>query len=156
MFAIRATSRHLPISSPIRRPRSDGVPGSTTMPRPFNRSTTSGIRNTAFTLRHAMAMLEAALAGDHETVAATGDDMLASCTDNGEERTAPRWLEDLKHDLEEGSLASVRVGARARRAGAHPAHASRLFRRCYGASITEFAQMHSVRRALRSLTRSSR
>lgn len=112
-------------------------------------------QNNAFTLRHATAMLEAALAGDHETVAATGDDMLASCTDSVEERAAPRWLEDLKHDLEEGSLASVHVGARARRAGAHPAHASRLFRRCYGASITEFAQMHSVRRALRSLTRAS-
>jgi AraC family transcriptional regulator len=33
----------------------------------------------------------------------------------------------------------------------HVSHLSRLFRRCYGASVTEYAQAHSVRRALASL-----
>jgi AraC family transcriptional regulator len=45
-------------------------------------------------------------------------------------------------------LANVNVAARARAAGAHPAHASRLFRQCYGQSISEYAQGQSVRRAL--------
>jgi methylphosphotriester-DNA--protein-cysteine methyltransferase len=57
----------------------------------------------------------------------------------------------LREELEEFSLSRIDVAARAKKAGAHPAHASRLFRRCYGASITEHAQAQSVRRAIASL-----
>jgi AraC-like DNA-binding protein len=111
-------------------------------------------RADAFALRHATAVLEAALAGDHEAVATAGDDLLSASEEEPRSRSdAPQWLEDLKQNLEEQTLASVRVATKARQAGAHPAHASRLFRRCYGASITEFAQTQSVRRALRSLAR---
>jgi transcriptional regulator GlxA family with amidase domain len=33
-----------------------------------------------------------------------------------------------------------------------PAHASRLFRTCFGASLTDFAQAHGVRRAIGLMT----
>jgi AraC family transcriptional regulator len=105
-------------------------------------------------LRHATVILEAAIAGDDEAVATAGHDLMAASNDDVDERSAPRWLAILRRDLEEATLASVCVGTRARTAGAHPAHASRLFRRCYGASITEFAQTQSVRRALRSMAAS--
>lgn len=112
-------------------------------------------RDDAFALRHATAVLDGALSGDLEAVATAGDDLLAANANEPNERTpAPRWLERLKQELEEQTLATVRVATQARRAGAHPAHASRLFRRCYGASITEFAQTQSVRRALRALAHS--
>jgi AraC family transcriptional regulator len=109
-------------------------------------------RADAFALRHATSVLEAALAGDYKAVATAGDDLLAASDDD--ERagaSAPRWLEHLKRTLQEQTLATVCVATEARSAGAHPAHASRLFRRCYGASITEFAQTQSVRRAMRAL-----
>lgn len=109
-------------------------------------------REDAFALRHATAVLDAAIAGDQEAVSAAGDDLLGASSDEPNARAnAPRWLERLKRDLEEQTLATVHVAAQARQAGAHPAHASRLFRRCYGASITEFAQTQSVRRAVRAL-----
>ena len=112
-------------------------------------------RDDAFALRHTITMLEAALAGDSDTVGAAGDDLMAASGDESGERSAPRWLETLKNDLEERTLASVSVGEHARHAGAHPAHVSRLFRRCYGASITDFAQTQSVRRALHALAHTS-
>lgn len=109
-------------------------------------------RDDAFALRHTTAILEAAIAGDHATVVAAGDDLLSACGDEmSARRQAPRWLERLKQELEAHTLASVCVATHARESGAHPAHASRLFRRCYGASITDYAQTQSVRRALRAL-----
>lgn len=110
-------------------------------------------RDDAFALRHTVTMLEAALAGDSAAVATAGDDLMAASDADSSERCAPGWLEKLKNDLEERTLAVVNVAEHARDAGAHPAHASRLFRRCYGASITDFAQTQSVRRAMRGLAR---
>lgn len=109
-------------------------------------------RADAFALRHATAFLEAAQAGDRHGASVAGVDLVtASIHDEPRMRRPPAWLEQLKLELEECGLASVDVAACARRAGVHPAHASRLFRRCYGTSITEHAQAHGIRRAMGAL-----
>lgn len=106
-------------------------------------------RADGFALRHATSFLEAALAGDRRAAKTASFDLVsASASDVAENCAAPRWLARLRHELEECSLADVDVAATAKENGAHPAHASRLFRRCFGASITEHAQAQSVRRAI--------
>lgn len=106
-------------------------------------------RADGFALRHATAFLEAALAGDETAARAAGDDLIADCGREAPRRgTAPKWLEHLRDALDASPLAEIDVAAYAHTAGAHPAHASRLFRRCFGQSITEHAQTQSVRRAL--------
>jgi AraC family transcriptional regulator len=106
-------------------------------------------RSDAFALRHAVAIVHAARTGDGRCVYAAAYDIIA-CTPEAptDGRAPPRWLRDLHDELEQTGLAEVDVAARARAAGVHPAHASRLFRRCYGSSITEHAQTHCVRRAI--------
>lgn len=102
-----------------------------------------------YALRHAITFLEAALAGDGGAVETAGVDLISAAGgESDRSRNAPSWLDQLKEALEEESLSAVNVATRAKKAGVHPAHASRLFRRCYGASITEHAQAHSVRRAI--------
>jgi AraC family transcriptional regulator len=108
------------------------------------------VRSDASALRHALAALEAAFADDNAGVEAAAADLLAACAP-APRRAAPAWLSRLKHALEATSLAAVDVAAEARAAGVHPAHASRLFRCCFGASVTEYAQAQSVRRALPAL-----
>ena len=109
-------------------------------------------RDDGFALRHAMAFLEAALAGDEYAAAAAGVDLVANVIHSDDRRTPPGWLAQIRQELEHAPLAETDIGARAREAGAHPAHASRLFRRCYGRSITEHAQAQMVRRAVGPLT----
>lgn len=110
-------------------------------------------RADGFALRHATTFLEAALAGDEAGANAAGEDLLADCGREAPRRsTAPAWLERLKDALDACGLAEIDVAAQARDAGVHPAHASRLFRRCYGCSITEYAQAQGVRRALALLS----
>lgn len=112
-------------------------------------------RTDGFALRHANAFLSAALEGDLEGASAAGVDLVSACLDDDTRRmTPPAWMKSLKLELEERRLADVSVSQRAHEAGAHPAHASRLFRQCYGQSITEYAQAQSVRRALSSLAES--
>ncbi len=106
-----------------------------------------GKRADANSLRLSAAMLDAALAGDADAAAAAGRDLVAAGTEQERSRP-PAWLAHLKLELESVGLAQVDVAERARAAGVHPAHASRLFRRCFGASITEFALTQAVRRAL--------
>ncbi len=106
-------------------------------------------RSDGYAMRHAVAFLEAALVGDRLSAGAAGEDLIADCGRTPARRDgAPLWLRRIKHALDEGGLAEIDVASRARAAGAHPAHASRLFRQCYGQSITEYAQAQSVRRAL--------
>lgn len=105
----------------------------------------------AYSLRHAWVALEAALAGDHEGLACAASDLLSAPVEHTRMRPAPAWLKRLKESLEATGLAGIKVAESAREAGVHPVHASRLFRKCYGASITEHAQRHSVRRALGAL-----
>jgi AraC family transcriptional regulator len=109
-------------------------------------------RRDAYALRHACALLDAALAGDCEAVGAAGADLLAPSPPQ-QRRMPPAWLEHLRCELEQSALSTVSIAAHARAAGAHVSHVSRLFRRCYGASITEHAQAHSVRRAIGPLAR---
>jgi AraC family transcriptional regulator len=106
-------------------------------------------RRGASTLRLGLALLRAATFRDPNAIDIAASDILAD-SDLDSERgiVAPIWLLRLKEELETSSLAQVDVGARAREAGIHPAHLSRLFRRVTGVSITEHAQTHSVRRAL--------
>ncbi|MGH6950516.1 MAG: helix-turn-helix domain-containing protein [Vitreimonas sp.] len=100
-------------------------------------------------IRMAVDLLEAAVHGDGTALDAIGTDLVAtSQEDDARTRQPPAWLSRLKEELESESLKGVDVAARARAAGVHPAHASRLFRRCFGSSLTEHARAHSVRRAL--------
>jgi len=108
-------------------------------------------RTDAFALRHAMAFLDAAITGDANGVTAASVDLVANSNESTQRGHAPAWLRRLHDELEEAPLGSVDVAARAKEAGAHPAHASRLFRRCFANSVTEHAQAHSVRRAMAAL-----
>jgi len=101
-------------------------------------------------MRLATAFVEAGIAGDGSSAEIAGTDLVAA-NDDSTERNAPVWLRHLSNDLADAGMAEINVAERAREAGVHPAHASRLFRRCYGASITEYAQAHSVRRAVAEL-----
>jgi AraC family transcriptional regulator len=109
-------------------------------------------RTDAFALRHATAFLEAARAGDANGAAAAGIDLVtASFHDGDGAAEPPAWLDRLRAELEDHGFARIDVTARARAAGVHPAHVSRLFRRCYRTSITEHANAHGVRRAMSAL-----
>lgn len=103
-------------------------------------------------LRLATAALEAAIARDACTVTAAANDMASAAVESPSRRSAaPRWLASLKDELQQDGFAHVDVAHRARSAGVHPVHASRLFRACYGATITSHAQEHAVRRAIGEL-----
>lgn len=108
-------------------------------------------RADAFALRHAMAFLDAAISGDTNGVTTASIDLVANSNESSQRDKAPTWLAHLHAELEETPLGSVDVAARAKEAGAHPAHASRLFRRCFASSVTEHAQAHGVRRAMAAL-----
>ncbi len=118
---------------------------------PFDATQTPDLwrqRADAFALRHAVAFLDAAIAGDANGVAAASVDLVANSNEPSRCSEAPIWLARLHAELEEAPLVSVDVAARANEAGAHPTHASRLFRRYFASSVTEHAQAHSVRRAM--------
>jgi AraC family transcriptional regulator len=103
-------------------------------------------------LRHFTALLEAASAQDVTAARCAGLDLLADdARAETRESNAADWVSDLRQELEERGLSDVDVSVRAREAGVHPAQASRLFRRRYGASITEHARAHAVRRAMNHL-----
>jgi AraC family transcriptional regulator len=103
------------------------------------------VRRDARTLRHALTLLYAARAKDAAGVNAAAADLLAD-TEEATRASPPRWLASLKDEME--SETAIDVSAWSRKAGVHPAHLSRLFRRCYGSTLTEHAQAASVRRAL--------
>jgi len=107
------------------------------------------IRCDGAALRLALGVLDAAVAGDRTAVETTATDLLVAGAGAPPRRSPPpRWLAQLKDELELAGLAATHVAARARAAGVHPVHASRLFRSCFGVSITAHAQAHAVRRAL--------
>lgn len=121
---------------------------------PFTRSN-PGLahrRWSAFALRHFSTLLAAARAGDVNAARVAGADLAAiGGSDEGHQRGAPEWLDRLRQELEESGLSNVDVATRARDAGVHPAHASRSFRRRFGCSLSEYAQVHAVRRAIKSV-----
>lgn len=102
-------------------------------------------------LRLVFELLEAARANDRPGIergwaCLQGEDEVGS---SGEAcRKFPHWLRRLREELAEEGLAAVDVAARAREAGVHPVHASRLFRRHFGQSITAYAQDQAIRRAI--------
>lgn len=111
------------------------------------------LRDDAATMRFAGLVIDSALAGDAASIDAVASDLLASEADAPDARPAPpAWLSRLRQETESCSLATIDVSRRAREAGVHPSHVSRLFRRCFGRSITEHAQGHAVRRAFALMT----
>ena len=107
------------------------------------------IRRDRAALRLVLDLLDAAVAGDLAGVDTTATDLLSAGSPAPQRRSAPPpWLVHLKEELELEGLAATHVGARARAAGVHPVHASRLFRSCFGVTITAHALEHGVRRAL--------
>ena len=111
--------------------------------------------NDAHALRHGIAILEAGAAAKPEAARTASCDLLAGFETQKTSLVAPQWLAHLKSELEELGLAKVSVAERAKACGVHLAQASRLFRRCFGASITEHAQLHSVRRAFARLAQAN-
>ena len=97
--------------------------------------------------------LEAAFAGHSHAVRTAASDALAVQTEPPPRVAAPAWLQQLHEEFRSATLAEIDVAARAEAAGAHPAHASRLFRRCFGSSITQHALEQGVRRATALLAR---
>lgn len=109
-------------------------------------------RADAYALRHVASIIDAARAGDASAVRAAAHDVILDTSGRpSKDSAAPAWLKRLHAALEESSLAEIDVAATAEAAGVHPAHASRLFRRFYGASITEHAHANSIRRAIEPL-----
>lgn len=107
----------------------------------------------ASALRLALTLVDAAQAGDRQTLRLAAADLLSEGDDTGKRRPAPRWLARLKEELETVGLKNVEMAARAAAAGVHPAHLSRVFRQCFGVSVTAHAQFHSMRRAYVALAR---
>jgi AraC family transcriptional regulator len=109
------------------------------------------VRRDSAALRLVLDMLDAAAASDLVGVETIVGDLFAagaSASAPARRRAAPPWLRRLKEELEVGGLAATPVATRARQAGVHPVHASRLFRSCFGVTMTAHAQLHGVRRAL--------
>lgn len=106
------------------------------------------IRHDGAVLRLMMGVIDAAVMGDRTGVETIATDLLSAAAGAPAQRSAPPWLQRLKEELELAGLAATPVAARARQAGVHPVHASRLFRSCFGVTITAHAQLHGVRRAL--------
>ena len=76
-------------------------------------------------------------------------DMVARATHIDQpRRQAPQWLVDIHADLMDVSFSQLSIQKRAQDAGVHPAHASRLFKACFGTTFTKHAQNHAIRRAL--------
>jgi AraC family transcriptional regulator len=112
------------------------------------------LRNDASAMRFAGVLLESALAKDAGSIEAASADLLDSdMSDPHSRREPPGWLTRLKLEVESASLADTRISDRAQEAGVHPAHVSRLFRRCFGRTITDHAQAHAVRRAFALMAR---
>jgi AraC family transcriptional regulator len=105
-------------------------------------------------LRLALSFFDAIVARDAKAAQLVASDIVDSDGDQDRKTAPPAWLLRLKDELETSSLAEVDAGSRAREAGVHPAHLSRLFRRATGVSLTEYAHTHSVRRALQLMGRS--
>lgn len=111
-----------------------------------------GRRTDRFTLRHIGDVLAAARAGDINGARIASMDLVtASVDDEGIRSDPPQWIRSLREALEESSLAIIDVRDWAVEAGYHPAHVSRLFRRCFGYSISDYASAHAVRRAIGQL-----
>src|SRR5262245_13150885 len=113
------------------------------------------LRRDGAALHLMLSLLDAAGGGDRtgiETI--VGDLLAAGAAPPARRSAAPPWLRRLRDELEAGRL-GVTVAARAREAGVHPVHASRLFRSCFGVTMTAHAQVHSVRRALAAMNESA-
>jgi len=62
-------------------------------------------------------------------------------------RTAPRWLELVREQINDSHTRTPRVQALAHAAHVHPVHLAREFRRYFGVSVTEYMQRRRVQHA---------
>lgn len=112
------------------------------------------IRREPAVFRESICMLESASRGCAAGVAGSVLSLLSALDeDEAADRRPPPWIMDLKEELEFAGLNEVNIAERANRAGVHPVHASRQFRRYFGVSITDHARLHSVRRAAALIAR---
>lgn len=102
-------------------------------------------------LQHSAAMVDAALIGNRNMLRTTINDICAAIQTSRRRPAPPVWLSQLKAELQECGFSSGDLSRYAKAAGVHPAHVSRLFRQCFGTSITLFTQSCAVKRALQLL-----
>jgi AraC family transcriptional regulator len=101
-----------------------------------------------------IALYRAAAEGGPETDA---DDLvlevLAGLETVGRSETAeaPPWLNDARDEIRDTSPRRPPTRELAARAGVHPVHFARVFRRYVGLSPTEFARWHRIRAAVQAL-----
>lgn len=62
-------------------------------------------------------------------------------------RSAPRWLAQVREEIDDSRVRALRVRMLARAADVHPVHLAREFRRYFGVSVTEYMQRRRVQRA---------
>ena len=108
------------------------------------------IRRRGNDLSAALTLWEAAANDDETTMRTAVDDLLVGPLGAVRRKAAP-WLYRLRDELGEVGLKGCDVAARARAAGVHPVHASRAFAQAFGESVTAYAQMAAIRRALPAL-----
>lgn len=99
-------------------------------------------------IQYTALLLDASLHGSGNMLHATINDICTSTQTNKRRPIAPSWLKLLKSEVQESGFICGDLSLYAEAAGVHPVHVSRLFRQCFGMSITLFAQCHAVKRAL--------
>lgn len=102
-------------------------------------------------LQHTATVVDAALSGSRTMLHTTISDICTAIQTSRRRPVPPAWLRLLKAELQETGFVSGDLAHYAKTAGVHPAHISRLFRQCFGMSITLFTQSHTVQRALQLL-----
>lgn len=68
----------------------------------------------------------------------------------------PNWLAQVRAVVDERYDESLRVSDLAERAGVHPVHLARVFRRRHGCTLSEYRRRLRVERAREQLERSAR
>jgi AraC family transcriptional regulator len=81
--------------------------------------------------------------------------LTASLTKSLEAKGAPGWLGDARRYLDEGYSEPLQLHEVASRAGVHPFHLTRTFRRFYGQTPGEYLRARRLERAAQALTQSS-
>lgn len=99
-------------------------------------------------LLHTAAVIDAALSGNGNRLHTTISDICVAIQTSQRRPVPPVWLKRFKAELQETGFVSGDLTKYAQAAGVHPVHVSRLFRLCFGTSVTLFSQSHAVQRAL--------
>lgn len=80
---------------------------------------------------------------------AAAQDLAGSC----ERGAVPPWLSRVREQLrDETAIGGARLSRLAAEAGVHPVYLARMFRRCFGCSVTEYAQAFRLVTTLARMT----